>query len=46
MAKGQAPPPKMTIKDLSSMKLRTVDAMFVLMFGLIAIGLAVGIELR
>jgi hypothetical protein len=46
MAKKAAPAPKMTIRDLSSMKLRTVDAMFVLVSGLIAIGLVVGIALR
>jgi hypothetical protein len=46
MAKAAAPAPKMTMRDLSSMKLRTVDAMFVLVSGLIAIGLVVGIALR
>jgi hypothetical protein len=46
MAKVQAPAPKMTLREMSSMKLRAVDAMFFLMFGLIAIGLVVGIELR
>jgi hypothetical protein len=37
---------KMTFRQLSSMRLNTVDAMFFLVFGLIAIGLAVGIQLR
>ena len=46
MAKAAAPAPKMTMRDLSSMKLRTVDAMFFLVSGLIAIGLVVGIALR
>jgi hypothetical protein len=47
MAKAAAAPvPKMSLKEFSSMRLRTVDAMFFLMFGLIAIGLVVGIELR
>jgi hypothetical protein len=46
MAKATAPAPKMTFSDLKTMKLKTVDAMFVLLFGLIAIGLVVGVELR
>jgi hypothetical protein len=47
MAKAEAAPaPKMTFRQLSSMRLNTVDAMFFLVFGLIAIGLAVGIQLR
>ncbi len=46
MAKVQAAPPKLTLREMSSMKLRAVDAMFFLMCGLIAIGLVVGIELR
>jgi hypothetical protein len=36
----------MTFSDLKTMKLKTVDAMFVVLFGLIAIGLVVGVELR
>jgi hypothetical protein len=46
MAKAAAPAPKMTFSDLKTMKLKTVDAMFFLVFGLIAIGLAVGAGLR
>jgi hypothetical protein len=46
MAKAAAAPPKMTLRDLSGMKLSSVDAMFYLMFGLIAIGLVVGSQLR
>ncbi len=46
MAKAAAPAPKMTFSDLRTMKLKTVDAMFVVLFGLIAIGLVVGVELR
>jgi len=47
MAKAEAAPaPKMTLSELKSMKLKTVDAMFFLMFGLITIGLVVGFELR
>ena len=46
MAKAAAPAPKMTFSDFKTMKLKTVDAMFVLLFGLIAIGLVVGVELR
>jgi hypothetical protein len=46
MAKVEAAAPKMTLSRLSSTKLKAVDALFFLMFGLIAIGLVVGIELR
>jgi hypothetical protein len=46
MAKAAAPVPKMTFKEMSGMKLRTVDAMFYLGFGLVAIGLVMGIALR
>jgi hypothetical protein len=47
MAKAAAvPAPKMTFSELKSMKLKTVDAMFFLGFGLIAIGLVVGFQLR
>ena len=46
MAKAAAPAPKMTFSDLKTMKLKTIDAMFFLMVGLIAIGLVVGVELR
>jgi len=46
MAKAAAPAPKMTLSDIKTMKLKTVDAMFVLLFGLLAIGLVVGVELR
>jgi len=46
MAKAAAAAPKMTFSDLKTMKLKTVDAMFVLLFGLIAIGLVVGVQLR
>jgi len=38
--------PKTTLSELKSMKLKTVDAMFVLGFGIIAIGLVVGFQLR
>jgi len=46
MAKAAAPAQKMTFSDFRTMKLKTVDAMFVVLFGLIAIGLVVGVELR
>ena len=47
MAKAAAAPvPKMTFKEMSSLRLRAVDAMFYFVFGLIAIGLGVGIALR
>jgi hypothetical protein len=41
-----APAPKMTFGDFKTMKLKTLDAMFFLVFGIIAIGLVVGFELR
>jgi len=46
MAKAEAPAPKMTFSDFKTMKLKTIDAMFFLMIGLIAIGMVVGVELR
>ena len=46
MAKAAAPAPKMTFGEFSHMKLKAVDAMFVLVFGLIAIGMVVGFQLR
>src|SRR5262249_55051421 len=46
MAKAAAAAAPKTFSDLKGMKLKTVDAMFYLMFGLIAIGLAVGATLR
>jgi hypothetical protein len=41
-----APASKMTFSELKSMKLKTVDAIFVLGFGLVAIGAVVGLALR
>jgi hypothetical protein len=41
-----APAPKMTLGDLKSLKLKTVDALFVLAFGMVAIAAVVGIALR
>ena len=47
MAKvAAAPPPKMTLGQLSSMKLKTVDALFVVGVGLVAMGMVVGIAVR
>ena len=47
MAKvAAAPPPKMTLGQLSSMKLKGVDALFVVGIGLVAMGMVVGIAVR
>jgi len=46
MAKAEAAPAKMTVGQLSGLRLKFIDAMFFLMFGIIAIGLVVGFELR
>jgi hypothetical protein len=41
-----APAQKMAVSDLKSLKLQTLDAMFVLAFGVVAIAAVVGIALR
>ena len=46
MASTSATAPKMAISDLKSLKLQTLDAMFVLAFGVVAIAAVVGIALR
>ena len=46
MAKVAAAPPKMTLGQLWRMKLKTVDALFVLGAGLVAAGMVVGIAVR
>jgi hypothetical protein len=38
--------PKMTLSELKSLKLKAVDALFVLAFGVVAIAAVVGIALR
>ena len=45
MAKAAAPA-KMTFGEFSQAKLQTIDALFLMMFGLIAIGMVVGFQLR
>ena len=46
MAKAAASAPKMTFGEFSHSKLQTIDALFLMMFGLIAIGMVVGFQLR
>ena len=47
MAKAEAAPaPRMTFSELKSMRLKTLDAMFVLVSGIIVIGMVVGFQLR
>jgi len=41
-----APAPKVTLSELKSLRLKTVDALFVLAFGVFAIAAVVGIALR